>query len=77
MSEQAIMPTGPIESSEVEEPEASVQGYLDKAIQLATEQEMPAAELMGIFYYYTHGIAESYRQEVLADQQSASDFQSE
>ena len=42
-----------------------------------TEQEMSAAELMGIFYYYTHGIAESYRQEVLADQQSASDFQSE
>lgn len=77
MSEDEIMPTDPIESLEVEEPEESVEGYLDKAIQLATEEEMPAAELMGIFYYYSHGIAESYRQEVLAEQESASQFQSE
>lgn len=48
--------------------EPTVQDYLEMALQLAGEQEMKTSELMGIFFYYAHSIAESYRQEVLSQQ---------
>jgi len=48
-------------------PEAlkSVAEYLDLAIEAATAQEMGTGELLGLFYYYTHGIASGARQRAL------------
>lgn len=43
----------------------SVHDYLEMALEAAGEQEMSTSELMGIFFYYAHSIAESYRQDVL------------
>lgn len=40
--------------------------YLDLAIEAATAQEMGTGELLGLFYYYTHGIATGARQRALA-----------
>jgi hypothetical protein len=58
------------EGAESEVPEAggptvSVRQYLEMAIQTAAEQQMPPSELMGIFFYYAHSIAESYRAQAL------------
>lgn len=48
-------------------PEAlkTVAEYLDLAIEAATAQEMGTGELLGLFYYYTHGIASGARQRAL------------
>lgn len=48
-------------------PEAlkSVAEYLDLAIEAATAQGMGTGELLGLFYYYTHGIASGARQRAL------------
>lgn len=48
----------------------TVHDYLEMALQTAGEQEMSTSELMGIFFYYAHSIAESYRQDVLAEHES-------
>lgn len=48
-------------------PEAlrTVVEYLDLAIEAATAQDMGTGELLGLFYYYTHGIASGARQRAL------------
>jgi len=51
--------------SETSGPTVSVRQYLEMAIQTAAEQQMPATELLGIFFYYAHCIAESYRAQAL------------
>lgn len=43
----------------------SVRQYLEMAIQTAAEQRMSTSELLGIFFYYAHSIAESYRAQAL------------
>lgn len=53
------------EVSETGGPTISVQQYLEMAIQTAAEQRMPTSELLGIFFYYAHSIAESYRTQAL------------
>ncbi len=53
------------EVSETGEPTVSVRQYLEMAIQTAVEQRMPTSELLGIFFYYAHSIAESYRTQAL------------
>ncbi len=51
--------------SETGGPAVSVQQHLEMAIQTAAEQGMPTSELLGIFFYYAHSIAESYRAQAL------------
>lgn len=53
------------EVSETGGPTVSVRQYLEMAIQTAAEQRMPTSELLGIFFYYAHSIAESYRVQAL------------
>lgn len=48
-----------------EETPPSVNDYLEMALAAAAESAMSTSELLGIFYYYTHSIAESYRQEAV------------
>lgn len=48
-----------------------VQQYLEMAVKTANDQGMSTSELLGIFYYYTHSIAESYREEALKASQAA------
>lgn len=55
---------------EVVEDTPTVHDYLEMALQTAGEQEMSTSELMGIFFYYAHSIAESYRQDVLKEHES-------
>lgn len=45
-----------------------VTDYLDMALTTARDQDMTAAELMGLFFYYAHSIAEGYRQDVINSQ---------
>ena len=53
-------------ADEVDEPgHATVTDHLDRALAAAQEEEMSASELMGLFFYYAHSIAESYRQDAL------------
>ncbi|MDH3679154.1 MAG: hypothetical protein OEV40_04305 [Acidimicrobiia bacterium] len=54
----------------VEGPRPTVHDHLEMALEAAAEQQMATSELMGIFFYYAHSIAESYRQDVLKEQQS-------
>ena len=42
------------------------QHFLDMAIQSATEHQMPMSELVGLFYYYTHSVCATYRDDVIA-----------
>ncbi len=44
-----------------------VTDYLDMALTAASDQGMSASELMGVFFYYAHSIADSYRQDVLGE----------
>lgn len=44
----------------------TVEQCLERAVKIATEQGMSTSELLGIFYYYTHSIAESHRQDALS-----------
>ncbi|MGI9596244.1 MAG: hypothetical protein ACR2QK_08795 [Acidimicrobiales bacterium] len=46
-----------------------VHDYLEMALQAAADTGMSTSELMGIFFYYAHSIAESYRQDVLNQQE--------
>ncbi len=52
-------------SAEPVSDQPSVTDHLDRALAAAQEQEMSASELMGLFFYYAHSIAESYRQDAL------------
>ena len=45
----------------------SVHDYLDMALEAANEQGVSTSELMGIFFYYAHSIADSYRRQALKD----------
>lgn len=45
----------------------TVQDHLELALGAAVEQGMSTSELLGIFYYYTHTIAETYRQDSLRE----------
>lgn len=57
------------EHAAVEETEGShVTEYLDLALTAASDEGMSAAELMGLFYYYAHSIAESYRHDLMANE---------
>lgn len=44
----------------------AVTDYLDMALTAASDQGMTASELMGLFFYYAHSIADGFRQDVLA-----------
>ncbi len=57
-------------SAEAEEtneptPQALVQQHLEAAVKTASENGVTTSDLLGMFYYYTHSIAESYRAEAL------------
>ena len=54
------------EEGPVDEESLSVHDHLELALQVAADQQMSTSELLGIFFYYTHNIAESYRQEAIA-----------
>ena len=55
----------PVADQEDESP--TVHDYLEMALAAAAERQMSTSELMGIFFYYTHSIADSYRQEALRE----------
>lgn len=57
-------------TEDVQQP-MSVQQMLEIAIQTASDRGMSTSELLGIFYYYTHSIAESYREDALRQAQQA------
>lgn len=44
---------------------AGVAKHLDRAIKAAQEVKMPTGELLGLFFYYAHSIATSYREDVM------------
>ncbi|MDZ4350885.1 MAG: hypothetical protein U1A22_15270 [Xanthomonadaceae bacterium] len=46
-------------------PTEAVTQHLDAAIQAAREGQMSTSELMGLFFYYAHSIAASYRESFL------------
>ncbi len=49
------------------EPNAkAVTKHLDRALEAARETEMNTSELLGLFFYYAHSIAESFRQNAIA-----------
>lgn len=43
----------------------AVTRHLDQAIEAAQQAQMPTSELLGLFHYYAHSIAASYRQSVI------------
>ena len=59
------------ELSMMEEEGPTVHDHLEMALQVASEQGMSTSELLGIFYFYTHSIAESYREEVMGQEGDA------
>lgn len=60
------MPEGPEGGQpEADRGTARVAGHLDRAIQTAGEGGMPISELLGLFFYYAHAIAASYRENVM------------
>lgn len=66
VSEPSVSGEGPQSAvSETGGPTVPVRQYLEMAIQAAAEQQMPTSELLGIFFYYAHCIAESYRAQAL------------
>lgn len=67
MSQQATASEGLEAEADVEpeEERQTVQGYLELAVRTAAEEGMNTSELLGLFYYYTHSLADSYRQEAL------------
>ena len=54
-----------VEVTEEVETGPAVTDYLDMALTAASDQGMTASELMGLFFYYAHSIAEGFRQDVL------------
>lgn len=46
-------------------PTVAVSQHLDAAIQAARDGQMSTSELMGLFFYYAHSIAASYRESVI------------
>ena len=55
-----------LEAGDEEEAEMPTpQHFLDLAVQSATEHQMPMSELVGLFYYYTHSVCATYRDDVL------------
>lgn len=60
----------PVEDAEFQDGERgpSVTDHLDMALTVARDQDMSAAELMGLFFYYAHSIAEGYRQDIINNQ---------
>jgi hypothetical protein len=63
MSEEVAGVEGTV--SEGEKP--TVQAHLEMALQAASEQEMKTSELLGLFFYYAHSIAENYREQAVRD----------
>lgn len=61
----------PIEVNEPDDdsPESAptVPECLEMALQVAADTEMPTSELMGLFFYYAHSIAASYRDQLLQE----------
>jgi len=67
MSEPAPAIEPPENIPDAEE-EPSVQGYLEMALQLASTQQMPPGELMGLLHYYAHSVAATVREEAIRAQ---------
>ena len=42
------------------------QHFLELAIQSAQEHQMPMSELVGLFFYYTHSVCATYRDDAMA-----------
>lgn len=55
----------PHESTEPSAAEA-VTRHLDAALDAAREAQMSTSELVGLFFYYAHAIAASYRESLMA-----------
>lgn len=62
MSEEAMA----VESTESDEQKPTVQDHLEMALQAATEQGVKTSELLGLFFYYAHSIAENYREQAMS-----------
>lgn len=54
-------------STEMPNETSTVHGHLELALEAAGEEGMSTSELMGIFFYYAHSIAESYRETVMVE----------
>lgn len=65
MSQQATASEGLEVEADAEEERQTVQGYLELAVRTAAGEGMNTSELLGLFYYYTHSLADSYRREAL------------
>jgi len=44
----------------------AVTAHLDRALETAKEHEMSTSELLGLFHYYAHSIAATFRETALA-----------
>lgn len=63
-------PIGEAEPTE-EDGRLGVTDHLDMAVIAAQDQGMSASELMGLFFYYAHSIAEGFRQDVLSSDEGS------
>lgn len=69
---------GSLDTAEVEpvlddeEPEMRVTDHLEAAVRAAEAEGMPASELIGLFFYYAHSLAEEGRQAALQGVDGAS-----
>lgn len=60
-----VEPAQAATAADVDEPELTVNDYLDMALAAAAEQEVSTSELLGTFFYYAHSIAESHRHDAI------------
>lgn len=67
-TEPVAAEAGDLDADGTDDAAPTVNDHLEMALSVAAEQNMSTSELMGIFFYYAHSIAESYRQEAIANQ---------
>lgn len=66
-------PEAPLDLTDVPNGDATptldVAAYLDMAVEAARQNDMSASELMGMFFYYAHSVAEGFRMGVISEQE--------
>ncbi len=71
---EATAPDAPLDLTDVPNGDATptldVASYLDMAVEAARQADMSASELMGMFFYYAHSVAEGFRMGVISEQEA-------
>lgn len=53
----------------------SVVEHLDRAVQVAQDQDMSASEIIGLLFYYAHNVAQEARESAMRQQQQEQEKQ--